>query len=170
MPGLAKPELVLIAAVAHGGVIGRDGALPWHLPADMKFFREQTRGHPVLMGRKTWDSLPPRFRPLPGRHNLVMTRQPHWQAVGATTVHSVAQALAAAGDVPRLFVIGGVALYAEALPMADELLLTEIDADFAGDTFFPAWDRAQFDETWREHHAAGSEQPLGFDFVRYRRR
>ncbi|NRF68369.1 dihydrofolate reductase [Aquincola sp. S2] len=165
-----KPEIALIAAVARNGVIGDGNRLLWRLPEDMRYLREQTSGHPVIMGRKTWDSLPERFRPLPGRTNIVVTRQRGWSASGAVVVHGLDEAIAAAGAVPRLFVIGGSELYAAALPIADELLLTELDADFDGDVHFPPWDRAQFTETARALHHAAPPNAFDFAFVRYRRR
>ena len=168
-------RLALIAAVARNGVIGHANGLVWHERADQRWFRQQTTGCPVIMGRKTWDSLPARFRPLPGRHNIVVTRQPSWQADGATVAHGLGEALAAAhaaaerSGAPRIFVIGGGQLYAEALPLADELVLTEIDADLVGDTRFPAWDRAAFTETGREPHTSVGPPPSGFAFVTYQR-
>ena len=165
-------ELVLIAAVARNGVIGRDGALPWHLSADMQHFRELTRECPVVMGRRTWDSLSPRYRPLPGRSNIVVSRRPGWTAEGAQAAPSLAAALRLAqlrvGPGKRVFVIGGAQLYREALPLADVLELTEVQAEVAGDAHFPFWDRGQFDEVSRVPQAA--EGGLAFDFVTYRRR
>jgi dihydrofolate reductase len=161
-------ELVLIAAVARNGVIGRDGGLPWRIPEDMAHFRRATAGCPVIMGRKTWDSLPAKFRPLPGRHNIVVTRRRGWHADGASVVNDLDAALAAAGNAERAFVIGGAELYVAALARADELVLTEIDADVEGDARFPAFDESQFVETARERHrsaAAGVE----FAFVTRRR-
>lgn len=157
----------LVAALARGGVIGRGGALPWHLPEDLARFRELTMGHPVVMGRRTWDSLPARFRPLPGRRNVVVTRDDTWAADGAERASSLDDALELLADAPQAFVIGGAELFAAALPLADELLLTEIDAEFEGDTFFPAWDRAAFEEMSRERHVAGDG--TRFAFVSYRR-
>ncbi len=162
-------DVVLIAAVARNGVIGRGNQMPWRLPEDMRYLRAQTMGCPVIMGRKTWDSVPERFRPLPGRHNIVVTRQPGWQAPGATAVNSLDAAIAAAGDAPRIFVIGGGELYGQALGRANELMLTELDTDFEGDALFPAWDRSRFHEAWRETHGPTAERPWGFSFVRYRR-
>jgi dihydrofolate reductase len=171
-PGLRRP-LALIAAVARNGVIGRGNALVWRHPDDARWFRQQTLGCPVVMGRNTWESLPERFRPLPGRPNIVVTRQPGWQAAGAVSAPGLAEALAQAealaGDAPRVFVIGGGQLYAEALPLADELVLTEIDADLDGDTWFPAWPREAFEQILRQAGAAGPGEP-GFSFVVYRRR
>lgn len=165
-----RPTVVLIAAVARNGVIGHDNQLLWRLPEDARYFRAQTMGCPVIMGRKTWDSLPERFRPLPGRLNIVVTRQPGWTAPGATSAPGLDPAIAAAAPAPRLFVIGGADLYAAALDRADELLLTELDADFEGDTRFPDWDRTQFTELQRERHHAAPPNDFDFDFVRYRRR
>jgi dihydrofolate reductase len=161
-------NLALVAAVAHGGVIGRDGALPWHLSEDMARFRELTMGHPVVMGRRTWDSLPHRFRPLPGRRNVVVTRNENWAADGAERAGSLGNALELLGGAPQAFVIGGAELFAEALPAADELRLTEIDLEVAGDTFFPSWDRSAFEEVSRESHVSADGTP--FAFVTYVRR
>ncbi|MEX8517799.1 MAG: dihydrofolate reductase [Leptothrix sp. (in: b-proteobacteria)] len=164
----ARPELVLIAAVAEDGVIGLDNRLPWHLPEDLQHFKRQTLGCPVLMGRKTWDSLPARFRPLPGRINVVLTRQPDWQAEGALRAASLDDALAQLAGQPRVFVIGGAELYAQALPQADRLVLTEIEARLSGDAHFPPWDRTQFAEVTRERHHAASND-FDFSFVTYQR-
>jgi dihydrofolate reductase len=157
--------VALVAAVARGGVIGRDGGLPWRLPEDMAHFRAVTIGHPVVMGRKTWDSLPDRFRPLPGRRNVVVTRNPAWSEEGAERAGSLEEALALVEGSERVSIIGGGELFAAALRFADELLLTEIDRDVQGDTFFPAW--SGFEETAREEHTA--EDGTAFAFVSYRR-
>lgn len=162
-------ELALIAAVARNGVVGRDNQIPWHLPEDFAHFRQTTMGCPVVMGRRTWDSLPPRFRPLPGRRNLVVTRQHDWRADGAEVAHGLDEALALVADAPTVFVIGGAQLYAEALPRADRLVLTEIDREYDGDAYFPAWDRNAYDEVERRPAQAGADGvPLAF--VTYRRR
>lgn len=167
-------ELVLIAAMARGRVIGRVingvGALPWHLPEDMAHFRAATRGHAVIMGRKTWDSLPARFRPLPGRRNLVVTRNTSWRAEGADAAFSLDEALARVTGDNRVFVIGGAQLYAAALPLAHTLLLTEIDASIEGDTHFPAFESQGFVETARERHRSAAPAALDFSFVTYRRK
>jgi dihydrofolate reductase len=160
--------LSLIAAVARNGAIGRDNALPWHDARDLAHFRTLTLGAPVLMGRRTWDSLPARFRPLPGRRNLVLSRQAGLQLPGAEVHADLASALVALAGAGRAWVIGGAQLYAQALPMADELVLTEIDAELDGDAFFPAWDRQAFDEVGRDPRR-GVDGP-DFAFVRYRRR
>jgi dihydrofolate reductase len=161
-----KPVLTLIAAVARNGVIGFANRLPWQLPADLRRFKELTTGHTVIMGRKTWESLPAKFRPLPGRRNIVVTRNDAFIADGATVSTSLPDAIAAAnGD--EAFVIGGAELYKAALPLADRLQLTEIDAAYEGDTWFPVIDMAQWRETARETHA--DETGPGYAFVTYRK-
>ena len=165
---MSTPALTLIAACARGGVIGIEKRLPWHLPEDMKFFREATRGKPVIMGRKTWESLPDAFRPLPGRLNIVVSRNPDFHAAGGTVVGSLADALTAAGDAETAFVIGGAELYRQALPLADRLLLTEIDRDFDGDAYFPEFARDAWQEVARDARIA--ESGLPFAFVTYQRR
>ena len=157
-----RPAVSLIAAVARNGAIGKDNALLWHEPEDLEHFRRATMGCPVIMGRKTWDSLPARFRPLPGRRNVVMTRNADWHGEGAEAVASIAAALALVAGTEKAFVIGGAQLYALALPLADELVLTEIDCELEGDVFFPTWDRARFTCTAREPRA-------GYSFVTYTR-
>jgi dihydrofolate reductase len=175
MVAAQRPSLCLIAAVARNGTVGNGNQMPWRLPEDGRYFRAQTLGCPVVMGRRTWDSLPVRFRPLPGRLNLVVTRQRGWAAEGATAAASLTSALALArawaeaNAAPRVFVIGGAELYAAALPEADELLLTEIDADFVGNARFPDWDHRDFVETSRTHHRAAAPNDFEFDFVTYRR-
>lgn len=163
-----RPEIVLIAAVARNGVIGRGNALVFHDPADQRHFRQATMGCPVIMGRKTWDSLPARFRPLPGRRNVVLSRNPAWQSPGAEAVRSLDAALALVAGAPRVFVIGGAELYAQALPKAHTLLLTEVEAELDGDAYFPPWDRAQFEQVSRS--APSEAGALPFHFVTYRRR
>jgi len=158
-------KISLVAAVARGGVIGRGGTIPWRIPEDAQRFRALTMGHPVVMGRRTWDSLPVRFRPLPGRRNVVVTRNRAWHADGAERAGSLPDALRLLDGAPQVFVIGGAELYAAALPLADELLLTEIDAEVEGDTFFPSWDRTAFEEASREEHV--SETGIPFSFVTY---
>lgn len=162
------PEIVLVAAVARNGGIGRNNQLLWHDPADQKHFRAVTLGAPVLMGRKTWDSLPARFRPLPGRQNVVLTRDPQWQADGALRAGSIDQALAMTAGAERLSVIGGGEIYRLVLPLADTLLLTEIDADLDADAYFPPWSATDFIETDRVAHT--SAQGVRFSFVTHRRR
>ena len=159
-----SPRIHLIFARASNGVIGRDGRLPWHLPEDLAHFKRTTLGCPVIMGRKTWDSLPPKYRPLPGRTNIVVTRQPHWQAEGAVRAGSLAEALAACADNADAWVIGGAEIYAQALPLARSAVVTEIDADFDGDAFAPEFGPAWV-ETRREPHTSATG--LSFSFVTY---
>jgi dihydrofolate reductase len=163
--------LTLIVARARNGVIGRDGALPWHLPEDLKRFKALTLGHPVLMGRKTWDSILARNgKPLPGRRNIVVSRQSGFSAPGGEAAGSLDAALALCADAPVVFVIGGAQIYAEALPRAQCVELTEIDADVEGDAVMPPLDPAVWQETQREAHGPSAERPFGYAFVTYRRR
>lgn len=155
--------LSLIAAVARNRVIGKDNQLLWHLPEDMKYFRETTRGKPVVMGRKTWESLPGKFRPLPGRHNIVVSHNPGYDAPGATLTTSLEAALVAAGTTDEVFVIGGEALYRLALPKARRLYLTELEQAYDGDAFFPEIAGHEWVERSR---TPGGE---GFSFVIYER-
>lgn len=163
-----RSTLALIAAVARNGAIGKDNGLLWRLPADLQHFKRTTVGAPVVMGRRTWESLPAAFRPLPGRRNVVVTRNSGWAAPGAEAAPSLEDALDLLRDAERVFVIGGGELYAQALPLADLLVLTEIDADFDGDTFFPVWDRSAFEELSRDSQV--SDAGWAYHFVTYRRR
>ena len=156
----------LVYARAANGVIGQGGVLPWHLPEDLAHFKQVTMGAPVIMGRKTWESLPPRFRPLPGRRNVVITRQPDWHAEGANRAASLDEALARCADEPVVWVIGGAQVFADAMSRADTAEVTEIERDFDGDVFAPplggGWTEAK-----RERHRSSA----GFDysFVTYTR-
>ena len=161
----------LIAALASNRAIGKDNALLWQLPEDLRHFRETTRGKPVIMGRKTWESLPDPFRPLPGRHNIVVSRDPAYQASGATLAGSLDDALrqaAAQTNAEEVFVIGGEQLYRQALPLADRLYLTEIEQNFAGDVFFPDVQPHDWEEISRQPGQASSG--LRFAFVVYLRK
>lgn len=160
-------KVAIVAAVARGGVIGRGGTIPWRIQEDMGRFRDLTMGRPVVMGRRTWDSLPKRFRPLPGRRNIVVSRNSEWHGEGAERAASLQDALAGLASEPRVFVIGGAELYAEALVLADELLLTEIDDEIQGDVFFPPFDVAAFRQVSREKRVA--EDGTRFAFVTYER-
>jgi dihydrofolate reductase len=157
-------RLHLLFARSANGVIGKDGGLPWHLPEDLAHFKRTTSGHPVVMGRKTWDSLPPRFRPLPGRLNIVVTRQPQWHAEGALRAGSLQEALAHCPDEADVWVIGGAGIFHAALPLAHSAVVTEIDAEFDGDVHAPALG-PQWRETQREAHTGASG--LQFSFVTY---
>ena len=158
------PRIYLVAALAANRIIGANGGLPWRLPEDMRFFKQITLGHPVVMGRRTWESLK---GPLPGRENIVVTRTRGYDAPGAAVASSLDAALALCAGEPVVFVIGGSRLFEEALPLAAGLVLTEIHKDFPGDTWFPAYDRAQWREAQREAHTAADG--MRFDFVRYER-
>jgi dihydrofolate reductase len=163
-------DITMIVARARNGVIGNNGAMPWHLSADLKRFKAITVGKPVVMGRKTFESI---GKPLPGRHNIVLTRQPGWRAEGVTVVPNLAEAVAAAGLDPRIrghiMIIGGAEIYALALPIATRVELTEIDAEPDGDTFMPAFDPARWTEVARETHPPQDDRP-GFAFITLERR
>jgi len=160
--------ITLVAAVAKDGAIGHNNALLWHIPEDMARFKALTTGKPVVMGRKTWDSIPTRFRPLPGRRNLVVSRSAS-ELPGAEVFASLDAALAACATDPETCVIGGGEIYALALPRADKLALTEVDAVFPdADRHFPGWTSDQFIETHRE--TCNSANGLVFDFVEYLKR
>ena len=148
--------------MAENRVIGRDGDLPWRLPEDLKHFKRVTLGKPVIMGRKTWDSL--YVKPLPGRRNIVVTRNPDFQANGAETAFSMKEALARVTDAEEAVVIGGATLFADALPAAGRFHLTEVHAEFDGDTFFPNFDRDHWREISRDHHRADGDNPA-YSFV-----
>jgi dihydrofolate reductase len=161
------PRLTLIVARARNGVIGKGNAMPWKIPGEQAYFKRVTMGHPIVMGRRTWESI---GRPLPGRRSIVVSRDPAYVAAGADVATNLQDALARAGDVPEVFVIGGAELYRLALPHADRLLITEIDHDFDGDTFFPAPDPTLWREAARDHHAPVGERPFAVDYVEYLRR
>ncbi len=158
--------LSLIVAVAENGVIGRDGALPWRLPGDMAFFKATTMGKPIVMGRKTWESL---GRPLPGRENIVITRDTSYLAEGAVVVNGLDAALEHAGDVPEIMIIGGAQIYEAALPIVRRIYLTRVHASPSGDTFFPDLNWEGWEEVAREDHEAEGDTPA-FSFVTLERR
>jgi len=157
--------LALIAAMAKNRIIGRDNALPWRLPEDLRHFKATTLGKPVIMGRKTWESL---GRPLPGRRNLVVSRNADYRAAGGEVFPSLAAALAACSGEPECFVIGGAELYRQALPLAQRIHLTEIGESFTGDASFPELPATEWEEEARSTQCA--ENGLAFAFVVYRRR
>lgn len=163
-------KISLIAALAENRVIGRDNMLPWRLPSDLQYFKAVTLGKPVIMGRKTWESL---GRPLPGRTNIVITRRPGYAPAGARVVWSFDDALELAAQVARLdgvdecLVIGGAEIYALALPRCDRLYLTEVHATVEGDAFFPAFNHAQWREARRERFVASAANPYDYSFVVY---
>lgn len=165
--------LSVIVAVAENGVVGVDNTLPWRLPEDLKYFKKVTMGKPIVMGRKTYESI---GRPLPGRPNIVISRNPGFRAPGVTVVGSIDSALELANELAQgdgqneLMVIGGAAIYALAIPMADRLYLTEVHAEYSGDAFFPAVDLEQWLEISREHHLSQNADSPAFSFLVYERR
>ena len=161
----------LIAALTKNRVIGRKNDLPWHLPDDMKHFMQTTKGHHVIMGRRNYDSIPEKFRPLPNRTNIVVTRQARLDLPGCQVVNSMGPALEIAKKAgePELFIIGGSAIYQLGLPHAQRLYLTEIQAEIAGDTYFPKFERNEWKEISRTHHVVDARHEYAFDFVIYER-
>ena len=159
-------DIALIYARAANGVIGKDGTMPWHLPEDLAHFKRLTLGHPVVMGRKTWDSLPERYRPLPGRTNIVITRQPDWHADGVQRASSLREALQFCASSDTVWVMGGAQIYAQALPLAHRVEVTEIAHNVDGDAHAPELG-PEWVETTREEHTSASGLP--FSFVRYMR-
>lgn len=162
-----SPILSFIAAVARNGVIGVRNTLPWHLPADLKHFKHLTLGKPILMGRATHQSL---GRPLPGRDNIVITRDLAYPAPGCTLVHSVDQALAVANGAEELMVIGGAQLYAQLLPQAQRLYLTLVHGHYAGDAYFPRYEPAHWHELSRDDHPIDANHAVAYSFVTLERR
>lgn len=161
-----KPEIALIVARARNGIIGRNNTLPWRLRDDLQLFKQRTAGHPIIMGRKTWESL---GRPLPNRTHYVITRQQDYAAPGTTVVGSLEAAIAACTGEPVAFVIGGAEIYRQALALADVLWITEVLADVEGDTHFPDISSASFKEVSRQHFDAGDTNQYAFDVAEYRR-
>ena len=164
LPSVASgtTRIFLVAALASNGVIGAQGKMPWHLPEDLKHFKQLTLGHPVIMGRRTWDSL---GKPLPGRENIVISRKSGFEAPGASVASSLEAAIALCAGEAVAFVIGGAEIYAAALPFADGLVLTEIERGYEGDTRFPAWDRGAWRVSQKETHT--SADGVRFSFVLY---
>lgn len=159
----------LIVAMDHNRLIGANNGLPWRLPDDMRWFVEQTMGKPVIMGRKTYDSIPAKFRPLHGRHNIIITRDPHYEAPGCTIAHSLPAALAAAGDVPEVVIGGGAQIYAEALPLTHRLYLTLVDGEFHGDAYFPAVDPGEWREIFQQVHEPDGRHAHRFTWLIWER-
>lgn len=172
-PLATQPALCLVVAVARNGVIGRDNDLPWRLPKDLAYFKRVTMGHPIIMGRKTFDSI---GRPLPGRCNIVVTQQAQWHAEGVEVVHSLTEALdlarakAREQGVDQIMLIGGAQLFVPALPMAQRLYLTQVHADVVGDTYFPEFELDDWHEVERENCFADDSNPFDYSFVVYNRR
>ena len=161
------PRISLIAALADNRVIGKDNRLLWHLPADLRRFKQLTLHKPIVMGRKTWESLPGL---LPQRTHIVISRNPDYRAPGCTLTPSPEAAIRAAGAVPEIMVVGGAAIYRHMLPLADRMYLTLVHQSVAGDARFPQWDPAQWRETGREDFPADDKNPYSFSFVTLERR
>lgn len=158
--------LTLIAALARNRVIGCDNRLPWRLPADLRFFKQMTLGKPLLMGRRTWESI---GRPLPGRRMIVLSRDPDYFAPGCVVAPSLEAALWEAGSVNEIMVIGGALLYAQTVPLADRLYLTQVDAEIAGDAWFPQWEPQEWRLDWEENHPADAQHAWPYRFQRWQR-
>ena len=163
----AVPELSLVAAVAENGVIGRGRAMPWHLPADLAHFKRVTLGKPIVMGRRTYEAI---GRPLPGRRNIVVTRSPGFVGAGVESAAGLTEAIALTRDVEEIMVIGGGELYAAALPIACRIYLTRVHAAVAGDTHFPEFDPAEWEEVAREERAADEKNAFALTFLVLERR
>jgi dihydrofolate reductase len=161
----------LIAALSQNRVIGKNNDLPWHLPDDMKYFMQTTKAHYVIMGRKNYDSIPEKFRPLPNRTNIVVTRQKNFQAPGCIVVNALEDGLelAKANNEKEVFIIGGSEIYNQGFPLATRLYLTEIMAHLEGDTYFPEFNKSQWKEVSRKHHLSDERHKFPFDFVVFER-
>lgn len=157
----------IIAAVARNGVIGKNNQMPWYLPNDLKYFKNTTLAHHVIMGRKNFEA---EGKPLPKRENIIVTRQEGYQAEGCTVVHSLGEALELAKCDPEPFIIGGGNIYRQALPMADKLYLTRIDADIEGDVYFPAVNYEEWKLVWTEKHQADERNKYDHEFQLYERK
>ena len=165
MVNVEGKRISFVVAMDRNRVIGVDGRLPWRLPDDMKWFKEVTMGKPVIMGRKTYESIPDRFKPLAGRHNIVITHNRNYRAEGATVVHSVDEALAAAADAGEIIIGGGAQLYEALLPQAGRLYLTLVDGAFAGDAYFPELDLDQWREIYHQDHQPDKRHPYSFTWL-----
>ena len=162
MTAAQKPLISIVAALGENRVIGRDNDLPWRLPADLAHFKSLTLGKPIIMGRRTWESLPGL---LPGRKHIVVTGDADYRAEGCTLAHSVEQAVAAAGDAPEVMIVGGAALYAQVLPLASRMYLTLVHAHVPGATFFPQYNEAEWRELEREKHGPDQKNRYPYSFI-----
>ena len=162
----------LIAALTKNRVIGKNKDLPWHLPDDMKYFMQTTKAHHVIMGRKNYESIPEKFKPLPNRTNVVVTRQKNFSAPGCRIVNALEEGIESArvAGESELFIIGGSEIYALGMPYANQLYLTEIDANVDGDTYFPSFNKIEWQEHSRTHHEADARHVFAFDFVVYKKK
>ena len=159
-----RSTVSFVVAMDRNRLIGAGDGLPWRLPDELRRFKEITMGHAVLMGRKTYESIPAKFRPLPGRTNIVLTRQADYEAPGCIVVHDMDQALTAVSSDQELMVIGGAGLFAELMPLVDRLYLTEIDGEYEGDVYFPELDLGQWHEVFREEHPRDERHDSPFTF------
>jgi dihydrofolate reductase len=162
-------KISMIAAVSANGVIGKDNDMAWNLPDDMKYFKQTTAHHHVLLGRKNWESIPLKWRPLPNRPNIVITRNDEYEAVGGTIANSLEKALQIAKEAneEEAFIIGGGEIYRLGLPLSDRIYITEIHSEVEGDTYFPEWDKSEWVELSRVHHETDERHAFPFDFVVY---
>jgi len=165
-------KVSIIVAVAQNQAIGKNNDLLWHLPVDMAFFKEKTKGHCIITGRKNYESIPAKFRPLPNRTNIVITRQTDYNGAGAVVVSSLEDALAFAKTTQdeEIFIIGGGEIYRQALPLVDTIYLTRVHHSFDGDTFFPELQPSEWVETSKAHHPIDEKHAFAFDFLTYERR
>lgn len=165
-------EIKLIAAIAENNAIGKDNDLIWNLPDDMKFFKDKTWGASVIMGRKNYESIPLQFRPLPHRHNIVMTRKENYDAPGCTVVHTMEDAIKAATKIEPIYIIGGAEIYRKALQddIVDIMYITEVHASFEADAFFPEFDKAKWNEEVLGHHEIDEKHEFAFTFKKYVRK
>lgn len=164
------PMISLVVAMDRNGLIGVGNRVPWRLPDDMKYFRQITMGKPVVMGRKTYESIPDRFRPLAGRTNIILTKQLGYNAAGCIVTHSLSSALEAAHDAQEVMVIGGAEIYGQFLPTADRIYLTMIDGEFEGDVYFPELDREGWYESYSDEHSIDERHAYPFTFLLLERR
>lgn len=162
---MAHSQIAYVVAIDDNGLIGRENDLPWHLPDDLRWFRDRTMGKPCIMGRKTYESLPDRYRPLPGRLNIVVTRNTAYEAPGAVVVHSFDEALRAAGDAEEIIVAGGADLFHAFMSLVDRLYLTRVHGAAEGDVYFPDYDPAQWREIYRQEHPADERHDYAFTWL-----
>lgn len=161
---MKKPTVSIIVAMAKHRVIGKDNDMPWHMPADLQHFRKKTSGRPIIMGRKTYESI---GRPLPKRHNIIISRNAEYKVEGCDVVGSLEEAVKVAGDVEELFIIGGGFLYDQTIDQADKLYLTFIDLEVEGDTFFPEYEHLSLTKVASEHHHKDEKNPYDYEFAEF---
>lgn len=163
-----QPRISIIVAAAENNAIGKNNQLLWHLPNDLRFFKQTTTGFPIIMGRKTYESV---GKPLPNRRNILITRQPDYQAEGVETVHSLDEAIALATqqEANEIFIVGGAEIYREALPLTDRIYLTRVHAEIPGDTHFPEFDTGIWRQTAQEHRQADEKHAYSYSFMIYDR-